>query len=153
MAKQRPAKRIAKLAPPAKKVADLGRLLPAHQTSDDRICWRFKHVDDDGPWGLAKLDATELAALLMGLRSFESMTINELFRCGGELGKCYDVASIPNPNARERLEAMRLGYMEEIYRLRLGNKPRLYGFLVRNAFHIVWWDPEHEIWPASKRHT
>ena len=30
---------------------------------------------------------------------------------------------------------------------------QLYGFLVDNVFHMLWWDPEHEIWPSRKKHT
>jgi hypothetical protein len=37
--------------------------------------------------------------------------------------------------------------------LRLGGEPRLYGFVDENIFHVVFWDPDHEIWPSVLKHT
>lgn len=152
---RKPRKGVAPLGGPTrpKPVADLSRLLPAAANSDDRICWRFGHVDDDGPWGLKCLNAGQWAELFAQLVQFESMTIHELFHRGDEPGKHYDVAAIPNPMALERLEQMQLSYMDRISRLRIGGTGRLYGFLHANAFHVVWWDPRHEVWPSQKRHT
>ena len=38
---------------------------------------------------------------------------------------------------------------EEIYRFRLGNLRRLWGFRVVNMFEILWYDPEHKIYPTD----
>ena len=128
-------------------------LLPGSETSDTRICWRFCHVDHDGPWGFDKVDAEKLRWLMDRLASFESMTINELFASGGYPGVHYEVESIPNPVALERLTDLQLGDMTKISRLRLRGEPRLYGFLVSNVFHVIWWDPDHEVWPSTLKHT
>ena len=40
-----------------------------------------------------------------------------------------------------------------ISRLRCGGKPRLYGFRVDPEFYVVFWDPEHVIYPSLKRNT
>ena len=81
------------------------------------------------------------------------MTVAEVFHRGDEPGKDYDVATLPNPLARTRLETAGLADQTKIWRLALGGKPRLYGFLVGNIFHVVWWDREHEVWPSRKKHT
>ncbi|MDH2424707.1 hypothetical protein [Sphaerisporangium sp. TRM90804] len=128
-------------------------VLPDAETSPERICWRFCHVDHDGPWGFGKMDATTLRELLDKLMQFESMKVNEVFSNGEEPGKHYEVDRIPNAAARERLEELRLSDMTKISRLRLGGKVRLYGFMEGNCFHVVWWDPEHQIWPSVKRNT
>lgn len=128
-------------------------LLPGAETSDKRICWRFRHVDHDGPWGLENVDGQTLRWLCERLAQFESMTVNEIFNNGDEPGKDYDVHRIPNRTALDRLEEMGLGDMTKIWRLRLQGKLRLYGFLLDNVFHVVWWDPKHEIWESKKKHT
>lgn len=89
------------------------------------------------------------------LTSFESMTVGELFPGGREYpGKDYTIAEIPTQEAHERLEAIGLADMTKISVLRLGGEQRLYGFRQNgNIFHIVWWDPGHEIWPSKKKHT
>jgi len=40
-------------------------------------------------------------------------------------------------------------YADEIYRFRLGNKRRLWGFRILNAFETLWYDPEHNIYPTD----
>src|SRR5690606_20222733 len=64
-------------------------VLPRVETSDDRICWRFCHVDQDGPWGFGELT---IAELMTKLADFESMTLREIFNLGEEPGKHYDLA-------------------------------------------------------------
>ena len=40
-------------------------------------------------------------------------------------------------------------YDDDIFRFRLGGKPRLWGFRVVADFQILWFDPEHEIYPVD----
>jgi hypothetical protein len=125
--------------------------LPAAETSAERICWRFEHADHGGPWCFHDVDPRVLCDVLQRLAGFESMRVAEAF--SGSPGKDYDVEGIPNRRARERLDAMGMADQTQISRLRLSGKQRLYGFRLGNVFHIVWWDPRHEIWPSEKRHT
>jgi len=138
-------------ARPAKQVHDLS--LPGAANSEERLCWRFTHVDHDGPWGFSEIEPSVLPRILGHLANFESMTLNEVFHHGGYPGKDYDVADIPNSGALARLEAIGLADQTKISVLRLGGEPRLYGFLDENIFHVVFWDPEHEIWPSVLKHT
>lgn len=38
---------------------------------------------------------------------------------------------------------------DDIFRFRLGNKPRLWGFRIGAEFQILWFDPLHEIYPTD----
>lgn len=138
-------------ARPAKQVHGLS--LPGAANSDERLAWRFTHVDHDGPWGFSEVEPSVLCGILSHLANFESMTLNEVFHRGGYPGKDYDVAAIPNSDALVRLEAVGLADQTKIWALRLGGEPRLYGFMDENIFHVVFWDPEHEIWPSRLKHT
>jgi hypothetical protein len=122
---------------------------PGADTSHERLAWRFCHLDQDGPWPLS---GEAFQHLLPSLRSFEGMTVNELFTQAGR-GKDYDVVKLPNPAAVKRLEELGLDDQTKISRLQVAGAPRLYGFRVGNAFHLVWWDREHEVWPSRLRHT
>ncbi|MEU8920341.1 hypothetical protein AB0D10_05295 [Kitasatospora sp. NPDC048545] len=150
------AKRVAKL--PAqrgttKNVASLDAALPGSGNSGGRICWRFTHVDHDGPWGIAKLPPGEWEFLLRKLAEVETQTLMELFNKGEEPGKHYETHRLPNKDALRRLAELKLNDMTRISRLRFGGRQRLYGFLVDNVFHVVWWDREHEVWPSQKKNT
>jgi hypothetical protein len=37
----------------------------------------------------------------------------------------------------------------EIYRFRLGNRRRLWGFRILQTFEILWYDPEHRVYPTD----
>ncbi|ROO88245.1 hypothetical protein EDD29_5908 [Actinocorallia herbida] len=148
----KPKRRVSTPPLQAKEVPRPGSL-PGAETSTQRICWRFTHVDHDGPWGFDRLDGTTLAWMFGQLRSFESMRIDELFSQGGHPGKHYETERLPNETALKRLDDLRLADMTRISRLRLSGAGRLYGFLVDQVFHVVWWDPRHEIWPSPKKHT
>lgn len=127
--------------------------LPQGQTTRSRPSWRFGMADREGPWSLSICDGSTLHALMEKLRDFESMTCSELERSGDPL-KHYEVDSLPTKQARERLEQLRLDDQTRISRLRLTGKQRLYGFMDEdNTFHVLWWDPEHEVWPSTLRNT
>lgn len=83
------------------------------------------------------------------------MRCAEVFAPGNDEGVVYSVAELPNRVATDRL--IDLGYddQDDIARLRINGKRRLYGFLPGGGpdFYVLWWDPLHEIWPSTKRHT
>ncbi|MER5816829.1 hypothetical protein [Streptomyces californicus] len=89
-------------------------------------------------------------ALLTDMAKFESQTMHELFHQGEWPGKRHDVHTLPNRAALARLDALGLSDMTQIWKLRIGGAGRLWGFLVGNVFHVVWWDPRHEVWPSKR---
>jgi hypothetical protein len=40
---------------------------------------------------------------------------------------------------------------EEIFRFRLSNKKRLWGFRIVSEFEILWFDPTHTIYPVDRK--
>ena len=95
------------------------------------------------------------ADLLERLRAIETMRASEVFAPGSEIGKRYDVDSLPNTDARNRLVELEYDDQTEIARLRISGERRLYGFLPDGGpdFYVLWWDPHHQIWPSTLRNT
>lgn len=67
------------------------------------------------------------------------------------------IGSVPfeslREEARNRLEELELED-ERVYHLRLGGKGgkrRVWGLLYGNVFHLIWWDPKHQIARGSDR--
>ncbi|HEX3609256.1 MAG TPA: hypothetical protein VHU14_06275 [Solirubrobacterales bacterium] len=50
-------------------------------------------------------------------------------------------------DAERRKLAERFG--DELFRFRLGSKRRLWGFRKARTFHVVWWDPNHKVYPTE----
>ncbi len=53
------------------------------------------------------------------------------------------------PEAFERWCAIGLDEFETTFRFRLQNKQRLWGVRVHANFYVVWWDPEHQLYPVN----
>jgi hypothetical protein len=132
---------------PARNDADVAGI-PSPADSGQRIAWRFGYTDDNGPWGLTRLCAAEARTLGAAMTWFESMKMSELFT--GHPGKDYEAADLPNRRAGQRLKSLGLEHLGRISRLRVSGPGRLYGFRVGNVFHVLWWDPKHEVWPAQR---
>ena len=126
--------------------------LPGADTSRRRPSWRFGLVDDDGPWPLSVCTAADLREMFSRLRSFETMTCSALEQ--SQMLKHYDIEKIPARAAVDRLRELRLDDMTRLSNFRIGGEPRLHGFMdADSTFHVLWWDPKHEVWPSKLKHT
>ncbi len=87
--------------------------------------------------------------LLMFIRQLETMRVREVF--DGSLGKDEDVAeSSPNGEAKKRAQDIYPDDTEAIARVNLGNLKRLWGLRYEHEFYLIWWDPDHLVWPSSR---
>ncbi len=123
--------------------------VPDQDASSARICWRFNLADTEGSWAITPVSWPEVIG---HLRQFESMTVHDLFAAGGDMGKDYSLErGFPQDEANRRWQALGLDDQDRVSRLRHGGLIRIYGLRVGNVFHVLWWDPEHEIWPSRSR--
>ena len=92
--------------------------------------------------------------LLLKMRDFEKATVGEIISPSYQAFTCYpDFTQCPNQTTQDRLAKYYEREGDALARFRLGGTERLYGFLVGNEFHILWWDPNHEVWPSTRKHT
>lgn len=139
--------------PPAEKqIPSRKGHLPGSDNSHERLAWRFTHADHEGRWRFCDLQGDELRDVLQKMSHLESMTVGEV-RATRKLFKEYELPGGLIDEAIQRLVDMGRDDMTAIHRLEFTGTQRLYGFLHSNVFHVVWWDPKHEIWPSKKRHT
>lgn len=57
------------------------------------------------------------------------------------------------PEAQKRLEELKLDDLDELVRIRLSGKERVWCAQFGNVLYLLWWDPEHNICPSSLKHT
>lgn len=117
-----------------------------------QLVWRLSWVDNEGPWSLINISRIQMTQLIDKMISFESMTVGEIFGPGSEHGKSYTVSDLPNVASR-RIKEIKRDDEDQIHRLRCSGTQRLYGVMREHVFHVLWWDPEHEVWPSTKRNT
>lgn len=136
----------------AKKKVQIAQSSDGERYKDRRILWSFAEHDRGGEFSLRDATSEDVREILMKLEDFSSMTLGEFVRHGSEHCKRYDVAAIEK-FARDRLVALKKDDETHICRLRFSGEKRLYGFLRKEVFNIVWWDPDHRIYPSKKRNT
>lgn len=118
-----------------------------------KVVLQFGRFDIDGQWCLSKITPDDMRTLLGRIRSIETMSVTEAFNNGDEPGKDYSIADLPSKAARERLVELKYDDEDQISRLRVTGRGRLYGFRRDERFYALWWDPEHAIYPTKKKHT
>lgn len=138
------------LEPAQKKIAVASRWV-SDDDSRRRISWRFGDAEVEGPWGWHRLTAADVAELHGKLSSIEKMEWGEATSGGYPMKMCR----LDNAPAHlmGRLEETQRDDIDCLFEIRLGNMPRIWGARRGDVFHVLWWDPEHEVWPSQLRYT
>ncbi|CAN5521678.1 hypothetical protein BH09ACT7_BH09ACT7_08280 [soil metagenome] len=121
-------------------------------SKDRNVQFTFCDADLDGPWSIAELAADHVGDLFRFLKDIESQTIGEL--SGQNTSRLYkeypNFEKCPNDDAKARLANL-YDSADNICRLELTGKQRLYGLRFEHLIAILWWDPDHDIWPSTKK--
>ncbi|WP_156967987.1 hypothetical protein [Methylosinus sp. PW1] len=99
-------------------------------------------------WDKATWDAT-IFPHISGYKSKTWLEIENEVSGKHKRNKSYPIYKIC-PEAQARLVDIQLEDLDEIFRFRVGFTQRLYGFRICDVFFILWWDPEHKIYPLSR---
>lgn len=84
----------------------------------------------------------------MRLAAFETMTWGEILTQGGRQNHLMPVVKICSP-ARTRLTARGQEDAEFVCSLRIGKAERIWGILDGAVLRVLWWDPEHLVYPIE----
>ena len=117
-----------------------------------KLRFAFGAIDHGGPWSILNISRDDHSELIRFMAHMEMTEAGIVFQPGGRAKKCPDMSECPNSDALKRLADEYQG-LDYLFRLRLDSHKRLYGIRVGNEFHIIWWDPNHEIWPSELKHT
>jgi hypothetical protein len=60
------------------------------------------------------------------------------------------VSRLPQ-EAKNRLVAIKLDDVDQLFSLRLSGTRRLWGLREDSTFFVVWWDPHHRVYPVEKK--
>lgn len=111
--------------------------------------WRFELLMREQQFGWGSISTEAWDHIAEKLCEFETMTIAELAANGHPLKTYTNPHKIPNADARKRFK-FEYSDRDEVHRFRLSGAARLYGFRKGNVFELLWWDPQHQIWPTEK---
>jgi uncharacterized protein with von Willebrand factor type A (vWA) domain len=121
--------------------------------------WSFALADlaPDSPWGLPAIGA-DCAKVLEHLAQLEGNTWAEIRSeaSGSGHSRNHRVPTAQlSPPAQARLTEIGLDDVEHVFSFRLGGRERLWGIVLPESFacYLLWWDPEHTVYPVARRHT
>jgi len=111
--------------------------------------------DENWSWGPRDWSADDWAIMLAPkLKAFGQLTwaqINEFYTGTGAKRRRMHHDMEKTSLSAEAQD--RLSYLEQnselIFRFRLGGKVRLWGIRVVSEFQVLWYDPEHQIYPVD----
>ena len=141
--------RVAK-EPSGEKQARTGEHPLAYQT--ERPAWRIRLIDRGGSWPIT--DDILISDIRPKLHHFESMTWNEIEAAttGGSRNRRKAHHEMPvyglDAKAQKRLTDNKLD-TDTLFRFKLGNKVRLWGIREQQIFNLLWYDPNHTVYPTE----
>ncbi|MDE0396621.1 MAG: hypothetical protein OXL96_02330 [Candidatus Poribacteria bacterium] len=83
------------------------------------------------------------------MRNFETMPWSEIL---GRHHHAIAVNDIIQP-AQNRLEQLGYDDQAELVSFRLSNTERIWAIRSGAEAFLIWWDPNHEIYPSAPKHT
>jgi len=117
--------------------------------SEQRLSWRFALADDGGPWSWRHCGPDDLREVFDKLGALEQFSWAQLPH------NMHHAVTVDQlcPEAQGRLRELQQDDVAELYSIRLSGQRRVCGILHGHVFYLLWWDPNHEVCPALKRHT
>ena len=123
---------------------------PIVSTQNRKLVWKVTGIDDNSPWGWNQITCPDfLRNIWEKMRNFETMTWSEIL---GRNHHAIAVNDIIKP-AQNRLEQLGHDDQAELVSFRLGNTERIWAIRSGAEAFLLWWDPNHEIYPSHLRHT
>lgn len=114
------------------------------------IAWHLQLMDNGGNW---RCSLENIKIIKNRLHEYETLKWSEVLK--PQSNHPLPVERICAA-AKKRLQELKFGDIDSLYQLDIkgGNgKQRLWGIRRENIFQILWWDPEHTVYPTAQRHT
>ena len=99
-------------------------------------------------WSFLDNDVFNERNIINRLSSLETQTWGEIVGGENHFIKVSDFIG----EAQNRMTELKLFY-DELFSLRIDGRRRIFGILEGGVLFFLWYDREHEICPAPKKHT
>jgi hypothetical protein len=123
-------------------------VVPVETCYPERPAWRVSLLEMVDPFGWHELSADKLQDIRSKLAGIEGNTWKDILVRDAKYNHFIAVDKIC-PEARERLQALHLDDIDSLLSLRLAGAERIWGILQLNVLQVLWWDPEHLVYPVN----
>lgn len=118
------------------------------------IVWKFHKMvlDKDRPWNWCRLEESKKTGeVFKKLGLIENKTFNELV--ADRKHHPIPIEDFKSRKVHKQLELLGIPDVGSLFSLRINGKPRVYCMFSMNQFSLLWYDPNHEIYPSKKKST
>lgn len=123
---------------------------PVASTQNKKLVWKVTGIDDNSQWGWNQITCPDFFKNIWDkMRNFETMTWGEIL---GRNHHAVDVNDIIKP-AKNRLEQLGHDDQAELISFYITSRQRIWAIRSGEAAFLLWWDPNHEIYPSQLRNT
>jgi len=132
------------------------------QPDNVALSWRLSTLDraypQEGGWGA--IDDADLHRIVERIAALDDRSMTQVL-AGSSTSQhhftVYDQETIDrgfSADAKRRLVERERDDATEVARIRVGSAKRLYAVRTpRGVFEMLWWDPNHEVYPTEPRNT
>lgn len=114
----------------------------------------FLHVDREysGAWSWPAADSLDNGIIMRFLCDISQRGWAEIVRMdGGSYHHEQDISEVCKA-AQDRITDLGLDQLvEKLFRLRVGSRKRLWGFVTQRVFYVLWWDRDHQVYPLDEK--
>lgn len=110
--------------------------------------WMFDECDWRRDGSAGHISFPEVVA---HLKSYESRTWKDV-KEDRRRDHSIPVTDLP-PTIQRRLIDRKMDDIDELWRFRFGSRQRLWGIRVEHVLRVLWWDPDHMVYPVEPRNT
>lgn len=141
--------RQAQTMPGYKKVPKVAPVSPGDDHQAAPVLWSFAYFDDYD-WRRTAGGTSEPVSFVdvaKKLKEYSARTWHQI-----KADRARDHAAEPHKlckEARDRLVEIQLDDIDELFRFRFTGPQRLWGCQCNQHFVVLWWDPDHQVWPIS----
>jgi hypothetical protein len=128
------------------------RIAPTINPMDMRPSWRIGAIEMCDPFGWNTIDEKTVSYIRDKLKNFETMIWKQILLDASKQNHPVKVSDICK-EARDRLEEIGEEDQQELISLRLGGIKRVWGIMDNGVLRLLWWDPNHKIYPSTLKHT
>jgi hypothetical protein len=115
--------------------------------------WRLSMLEMVNPFGWHKIESVEKLREILGkLCELEALNWNEILVIRKKQNHEVDVGDLCKV-ARDRLIEIELDDIESLVSLHLSGAERVWGIREKSILKLLWWDPNHQVYPYVKKHT
>ena len=121
-------------------------------SNDEKPSWRFAMLQLIDPFGWHQIDKDKLVEIHSKLSELEGLTWNEILIIRKHYNHTIYKSQICK-EAQECLEELGQDDIDELISLRLSGPERVWGIRDKGTFRLLWWDPNHLVYPYEKKNT